>query len=68
MLLRLTGHTDIVTQLDMIRLPTEGANDSPSPGSDAEATDVIVSVSDDHTARVYHVNAQQILLSASSSS
>jgi WD40 repeat protein len=76
LLLRLTGHTDILTNLDARRRPSEGANDddhaasasSASVGSGSgsgsgsrAATDAIVTVSDDGTARVFHYNAHLLL-------
>jgi hypothetical protein len=60
LLLRLTGHTDLLTNMDMRRLPTEGADDQSSAAS-AAATDAIVTVSDDHTARIFHINAHALL-------
>ena len=74
LLLRLTGHTDILTNLDARRIPSEGANDddhaasasSASVGSGSgsgsrAATDAIVTVSDDGTARIFHYNAHLLL-------
>jgi ribosome assembly protein SQT1 len=56
----LTGHTDLVTSLDMRSLMfTSGVNASGE--TEQTQVDVIVSVSDDKTARVFHVSAKDLM-------
>lgn len=57
-----TGHTKLVTQLDMstyIPSPTS----TPTTTSGTAPTDAICSVSDDGTARVFLYNAVEVLTS-----
>jgi len=55
LVLQLTGHTDLVTSLSLAPLWPA------SPSMASAASDVIVSVSDDHTVRIYHVNTRSLL-------
>lgn len=77
--LELTGHNDLVTNLDMrtIIIAEEASGDAlpAAPGApvstSGRSVDVIVSVSDDHTARVFHFSGgelQSTVAAASSSS
>lgn len=52
LVLQLTGHRDLVTSLSLAPL---------SPTLTAAASDAIVSVSDDHTVRIYHINTRSLL-------
>jgi ribosome assembly protein SQT1 len=59
-LIELSGHTNLVTNLTFNALPT--AAEITKEGEEGlTATDVIISVSDDKTARVFHVNANTLL-------
>lgn len=52
----LTGHVDLVTALVMSPIwPSEGVPFA------AHATDLIVTVSDDKTAKIYHINAPELM-------
>ena len=55
LVLQLTGHTDLVTSLSLAPLWPA------SPSLASAASDVILSVSDDHTVRIYHVNTRSLL-------
>ena len=54
LLVELTGHNDLVTNLDMVSL---------SPLQEAEE-EIIATVSDDGTAKIFHVNCRQLILQA----
>ncbi len=62
-LIKLTGHLDMVTAVVMTPLKSEHTNQelSESGNVDNIPTDMIVSVSDDKTARVYHVNTRSLM-------
>jgi ribosome assembly protein SQT1 len=57
----LTGHTDLVTSLDMRSLMFTSASAANAGETEQTTVDVIVSVSDDKTARVFHVSAKDLL-------
>lgn len=80
LLLNLTGHRDLVTNIELRALPVsmattgagagavtgagagEGVEDAQSRTKSGEiATDVLVSVSDDHTARVFYFSGLSLL-------
>ncbi len=53
-----SGHTNLVTQFSLGKL----VNPTNAPGIDGSAdTDVIASVSDDGTVRVFHFKAQNLI-------
>lgn len=57
LLQELTGHNDLVTSIDMV--PITNANRVEGCG---DATDMIVSVSDDHTSRIFYVNTATLIV------
>jgi ribosome assembly protein SQT1 len=59
LLLELSGHTNIITNLDLMSIPAELIiGDKNDPNNE---TDIIVSVSDDNTAKVFHINSLSLL-------
>lgn len=59
LLLELSGHTNIITNLELMSIPSELIiGDKNDPNTE---TDIIVSVSDDQTAKVFHINAKSLL-------
>ena len=75
LLLQLTGHRDLVTSIEMRAIPTgrqgqgqggvlkEGEKEAEVSvtATGAVATDMLVSVSDDHTARVFYFTGVDLL-------
>ena len=73
LLLQLTGHRDLVTSIEMRAIPTgrqgqggvqkegEKVAEVPVTATGAVATDMLVSVSDDHTARVFYFTGTDLL-------
>ena len=62
LLLELTGHRDLVTNIEMRSIPMGAAEeDRPLTKTGEVATDMVVSVSDDHTARVFYFTGQSLL-------
>ena len=59
LLKELTGHHDLVTSIDMVPITAANRVDDSSVG---DATDAIVSVSDDKTARVFLVNMNSLIV------
>jgi hypothetical protein len=61
-LVELTGHRDLVTSIEMRSIPlgAEG-EEKPLTKTGEVATDMVVSVSDDHTARVFYFTGQSLL-------
>lgn len=57
LLQELTGHNDLVTSIDMVPITSENRIDGTG-----DATDMIISVSDDHTARVFLVNMASLIV------
>jgi WD40 repeat protein len=55
-ILQLTGHYNLVTNLEMVPL-----THSNTEGDELQKTDVVVSVSDDGTARVFHIAAPVLM-------
>lgn len=56
LLLELTGHNDLVTSIEMVPVTAENRVDGCG-----DATDMIISVSDDKTARVFMVNVHSLV-------
>ena len=62
LLLELSGHRDLVTSIEMRSIPIGAAGEeTPHTRTGEVATDMIVSVSDDHTARVFYFTGQSLL-------
>ena len=76
LLLNLTGHRDLVTNIELralsVSMATSQAGVEPGAGAGAEdtqsrtktgeiSTDILVSVSDDHTARVFYFSGLSLL-------
>jgi hypothetical protein len=61
-LLELTGHTDLVTNLDYKCGLYPKASALPSGSAGDEMLDVIVAVSDDKTAKAFHFSAKSLSL------
>lgn len=62
LLLELTGHRDLVTSIEMCPIPLGTEGDEVSCSNSGEvATDMLVSVSDDHTSRVFYFAGQSLL-------
>ena len=70
--MNLTGHRDLVTNIELRALPVSMATSGAGAEAGAEvtqsrtksgeiATDVLVSVSDDHTARVFYFSGLSLL-------
>ncbi len=62
LLQELTGHSDMVTSIIMAPLPPPSMTNSSDNSNTASASDVIVSVSDDRTARVFQIDIPALLL------
>lgn len=56
LLLELTGHNDLVTSIEMVPITAENRVDGCG-----DATDMIISVSDDKTARVFMINVYSLV-------
>ena len=67
LLLQLTGHRDLVTSIEMRSIPTGKPGSVQKEGevqvtaTGGLATDMLVSVSDDHTARVFYFTGSDLL-------
>lgn len=71
LLLQLTGHRDLVTSIEMRSIPTgkpgsvqkevEKEGEVQVTATGGLATDMLVSVSDDHTARVFYFTGSDLL-------
>lgn len=57
LLQELTGHNDLVTSIDMVPITSENRIDGTG-----DATDMIISVSDDKTARIFLVNMNSLVV------
>ena len=57
LLQELTGHNELVTSIDMVPITNENRVEGCG-----DATDMIVSVSDDHTSRIFYVNTATLIV------